>query len=549
MQISEFKGIQQYHDGRPVADYCNMIPLGTSVIDRYGEIPACFDDDIVDGDTVVESFVDSNRNLYVARKHSLYRYYFDREKFMCVKMHDFTNDVTNATFCESSTKPGQVYFCNGTDVYYWNIEPTDIAVSHDYASRVQPFNMIKIPLFKDLDTLRIDGLPVTEYITEYGYSTETDATAVQYGWWPESGYTGGDPIRVWSIAWFDNRLILVERDKNTVWLSAVDPSRFIRPSIVTDNGYAVPMYPWQVMSSEEPNRAINVMVPNYYASTASAATLQEVVAFAGQLYFLNDLTIEVWSATGNDNNPIQHNSQNTLYYGGKSPVIIDDTLYLICRGAIHNDFIAAINQAGSITHVSNQEIEQRLAGGAYRLRPLAVRDQSMIVVYTDSSYAEGYAMTREGLWWRFWNGNTNALVWSIINYEGLQVGITKAGWLVQASEDTRRTIDDEPILRSIRGGFMQLASRKILREVEVVCDTGIYVSQFGGTPRARMYLRISFDRGAHFGPNLYRVFGANQNNNRVMLWRNCGSGNSILLDFGTSDNVRFQIYGLRFELN
>lgn len=547
MQISNFEGIQQYHDGRPVADYCNMIPLGTSVIDRYGELEACYDDDLSNTDVVLETFVDSDRNLYVARGHSLQRYQFSGDKFLRIEMMTSENLWTNATFCESSTKPGQVYFCNGRDVYYWNIQSIDVAVDTGYENRVAAFTPFKIPLFKDLDSLRIDGYTVADYIKDYGYTTNDDITATRYGWWPETGYTGGDPMSVWSIAWFDNRLVLVERVNNTVWLSAVDPSRFLKPALMTGNGYGVPMYPWQIMSSEEPNRAINAFMPNYYASTASAATLQDVVTFAGQLYFLNDLTIEVWSATGNDSNPIQHNSQNTLYYGGKSPVIIDDTLYLICRGAIHNDFIAAINQAGNITHVSNLEIERRFGGGAYRLRPLAVRDQSMVVAYTDDSYSEGYAVTRENRWWRYWNGKAQGCIWSIINYNGLQIGITKYGRLVQADESSRTTVGHEPILRSICGGFMQLASRKILREVEVVCDTGIYMD--ARSERGKLYLRVSFDRGAHFGPYLYRSMGANQNNDRVMLWRNCGSGNSILLDFGTADDVRFQVYGLRFELS
>lgn len=547
MQISEFKGIQQYHDGRPVADYCNVIPLGTSVIDRHGEILACADNGIVTNDTVVETFVDSERNIYVARRYSLHRYHYESGVFVREKMMDFGPVVQNATFCESSTKPGQVYFCNGTDVYYWHINAIDMPVEPGYEDRIAPFTPTKIPLFKNLDTLRINGQTVTQYLNDFGYAASSDPMPTLYGWWPESGYTGGDPMSVWSIAWFDNRLVLVERVNNTVWLSSVDPSRYLRPSIANDQGYYIPILPWQIMSSEEPDTAIDVMFPNYYSSTASAATLQDAVAFAGQLYFLNDLTIEVWSATGNNDNPIQHNSQNTLYYGGKSPVIIDDTLYLICRGAIHNDFIAAINQSGSIEHISNIEIERRFAGGAYRLRPLAVRDQSMVVAYTSNSYSEGYAVTHEGMWWRFWNDDKNALVWSIINYDGHQIGITHRGDLVEATETTRKYVDGNPILRSICGGFMQLAARKILREVEIICDTGIYME--AGAPRAKMYMRVSFDRGAHFGPYLYRALGANQNNNRVMLWRNCGSGNSILLDFGTSDNVRFQVYGLRFELS
>jgi hypothetical protein len=51
-----------------------------------------------------------------------------------------------------------------------------------------------------------------------------------------------------------------------------------------------------------------------------------------------------------------------------------------------------------------------------------------------------------------------------------------------------------------------------------------------------------------FGPYLYRSLGQPGKNDRQIVWRNCGSGNSFLLEFGTSDNVRFQLYEIGLEI-
>lgn len=544
MQISKFEGIQQYHDGRPVADYCNMIPLGTSVIDRYGET-ICYDYTEDPLDPVIETFVDSKQNIYVCTRSKLFRYFRYGNGWNTQLMRNLGFYCEKASFCESSTKPSQVYFCDGRSVFYWNIENSNKALPPEAGYRGSAFVVTEIPFYENPDDITINGVSLDDWMDANAIPENSDPMPTLYGWWPTAD-VDGVKINISSITWFDNRLVLVQTDKNTVWLSAVDPSRYTQPSFEY-NGYYYPVLPWQVVSSQEPDSYYNAMFPNYYISTASSAVLQDAIAFAGSLYFLNNLTIEVWSATGNNDNPIQHNSQNTLYYGGRSPVIIDDTLYLICKGAIHNDFIAAINQTGAIEKVSNAEIELRLQPETYRLRPLSIRDQAMIVAYCDRHYRNGFAMTKEKMWWRYFNDESRCMAWSLINIDGDIVGISKYGTLLKANEATRKFVDGTPVIRCIRGGFTQFAARKILREVEVVCDTGVYLDS--AMERPRLYLRVSFNRGLGFGPYLYRALGAFGTNNRQMLWRNCGSGNSLLLEFGTSDNVRFQVYGLRFELS
>lgn len=548
MLISEFKGIQQYHDGRPVSDYCNMIPLGNSVIDRQGE---AFIHEVTAVREAIETFVDSTGNIYVATRTYVARYKLDEQNRVETSQILLTmsgNGYNPApefdrfvTFVESSTKPSQVYICDGSSVWYWNTQDTEVPLGNRdpvFSANYGAYHVSRLPLYSEVpDTWQAPHIDITSTTLPRGI-----------GWLRDSAFADIPKMKITAITWFDNRLVLVQREKNTVWLSAVDPSRWLTPSY-SDGQYMYPMWVWQPQDSNNQGTGINTFIPNYYASTASSANIQDAIAFAGQLYFLNDTSIEVWSATGNDQNPIQHNSQNTLYYGGRSPVIVDDTLYILCKGAIHNDFVAAIAQSGQITRVSNDEIDRMLMPRAFRIRPLAVRDQSMIVVYTDSHYDNGYAVTRSGHWWRYWNNNNvNAIAWSIVNYRGHQIGVSYSGALAVATDNNRRYSDGKPILRLIRGGWSQYTGRKILREVEIVCDTGMYLDTNTDKIPGNIYLRVSFDRGHQFGSYLYRKLGSSSKNDKVLLWRNCGSGNSLLMELGTSDNMRFQIYGLRFEL-
>jgi hypothetical protein len=552
MEISEFNGIQAYHDGRPASDYLNMIPMGQSVIDRLGEIAKL----TLTDQYVLETFVDSLNNIYIATTQFLYLVRYeevgDTYELHPTTLMPFDTTPERVTFCESSTKPSQVYMCDGRRVFYWNTtEYFNIAYVPDgYKYRVRAFVPVQLPLFDGPDALKQPAFDTLYDVAIWDPAMANPKTATRYYYFPEvtdANYDMSHLIAVSAITWFDNRLVLVQSSKNTVWLSSVDPSRWILPSF-NDGIAAYPRYPWQfTLNANGKQIVINDFISAWYASTASSANLIDAVTFAGQLYFLNDTSIEVWSATGNADNPIQHNSQNTIYYGGRSPVIVNDKLYLICKGALHNDFIAEIGMNGQINHVSNDEIEQRLGAHPFWIRPLTVRDQSMIVVYTDETCQNGYALTKQGYWWHYTRPTKRiAIDWTILNRNGHFLGISRYGVVLEATETSRTYSDGSPILRDIRGAFLQFTSRKILREVEVICDTGIYYD--ASDTRGQMFLHVSFDRGLNFGPYLYRKFGAPGKNDRVMLWRNCGSGNSIMLEFGTSDNVKLQIYGIRFEL-
>ena len=121
--FNEFKGIQQYHDGMAVSDYRNLFPMGTTVLDRLGEHVLDSKDGLYRG-----KFVDSLGNIYVVVDNYVNVYTYvsgvlaSKGRVTVRSGNDLVllNTIARCTFCESSTKPSQVYMCDGKYVYWWN---------------------------------------------------------------------------------------------------------------------------------------------------------------------------------------------------------------------------------------------------------------------------------------------------------------------------------------------------------------------------------------------------------------------------------------------
>lgn len=579
MKINEFAGIRSFHDGMSVSDYINMIPLENSCIDRLGERTI---HESPNTQRVVQTFVDSKKNVYIATDKIVKCYRYNPANKTWARVVGFIaawadgsaqgleyidsdrRQITNVSFCESTTKPSQVFMCDGQYVYYWNTEQlvsnealAEIANTwpdYHYDKRVEAFTVNLMPL-GDFTAFNAESPVMPLSGSDTGYRLGWWPNLYDGTWAPKSRYYAGNLWSIASITWYENRLVLTDKNNNTVRLSEIRPDRWIIPTYDERSHQWLPYQIWWYLTEEDAQNSKETycFVPNAYISTASSALLQDVVAFAGQLYFLNDTSIEIWTNTYNNDAPIQQNTMSTIHFGGRSPCIVADTMFLIAKDTYHNDFIAAIKQGGQIQRISNDEIERRLMGKAAIIRPLSVRDNSFVVIYNGDPYdqvdlRQGLSVTRDNKWWtydnRYLKDHTFG-AWAIMTMDGVQIDVGNHGELIEQVPNSRLHSDGSTIYRAVRGCFTQLPGRVIVREVEVVCDTGVY---YDLERRGNMYLRLSFDRGLSFGKYLYRSLGEPGKNDRRIVWRNCGSGNSFLMEFGTSDNVRFQLYEIDFEL-
>ena len=79
-------------------------------------------------------------------------------------------------------------------------------------------------------------------------------------------------------------------------------------------------------------------------------------------------------------------------------------------------------------------------------------------------------------------------------------------------------------------------------------DTGRYGDEYPNADYGtEVYVALSTNRGLNFGQPHFRKFGIAGHNNKVIEWRNLGSGNSVLLEVGTTALNHLQIYDIKIE--
>lgn len=539
--VASFEGIVEYHDGLAVSDYVNMLPNGDGCLDRVGD-DLVFDEMESDGVPVRGTFIDSTGTVYIAKGKALYMAKYDSLTDSVSKpvamewfvrgekqIFQFWSNSGRVTFCESSIKPSVVFCCDGRYIYMWN---TTTNQTHLESRDPHMVNMMYLPNMTS-DTIG-NGAETTQPELQ-DYLSRADHTI--FAGWEES-----DDLRTYisSIAWFDNKLVGCNVQKNTVWLTRTDPMSYFRldPEQNT-NQDAYPLSPIDGID----------LWYNWYSSTSNSDNLIDIASYSGQLYFFNDHSIEVWGRTGNEDSPIQSNTTQVIHYGGRSPSIFEGVLYFIAIDAMNTEFIAAFSP--QFSKLSNREVERRL-GEPRDLQIITQRKTNYLFVrYEDCS---GF-LFKENRWSR-WENPTGAK-YGIRNSIVKNYAITDDGRFVKF-DDNIRTTGGVRYNRYIRDGFKQFDGRVLFRRFHVTMDTGktdrdIKLTDDGKPDpvmnNIEIYMAMSTNRGLSFSQRRYRKLGSSGHNDKVIEWRGLGSGNSILIEFGTSSLHKLQLYDMGVDID
>ena len=509
--MANFDGITTFHDGLAVSDYVNMIPLGETCIDRIGEV--LVSEAIGGGHEIRGWFVDSSRRLYVASGDLIHTFDFVNGSYSyegvlkgyigntLQQEFKLANHNDRVVFTESSIKPSMIYCCDGKYIYKW--------ASGDYESMA--VRMMLSPRVVPMQGTSSDARFEDQYAAIVnGGSALLDLR---------------DIASIESIDWFDNKLVAVEKSKNTVWLTCTDPEQFSRNTSLD---------PWG--GNGESYELWN----NWYASTNSADKLNTAKAFNGQLYLLNSNSIEIWSRTGNESAPLQSNTMQVIHHGARAPLVMGDFMYVIANDTVGQEYIGLV-QGGSFKRISTLEIDNRLKNPK-DIMPLSIRGETHIMVRTDSGL-DGFVFS-EGRWWRWVHPaeDDDGVIASIIG----DFAITRQGRIVEFSDNTRKTFLGTEIQRYIRDSFDTWHERKLFRKVAISLDSGrVTDPSTDEALRRQIYIRLSTNRGLSFGKYYYRTLGKSGVNNKAVEWLGLGSGNSMLLEIGTSSAYKLQIYDIK----
>ena len=522
--MGKFNGITDFHDGLAVSDYINMIPLGDTCVDRQGEevLPTGYSDSI---SNVRGTFLDSQDNVYVVIRDIVHRFKYNRMSNSATYIGPMRGYIGNSegvfqlrnmtgevTFAESSTKPSQVYLCDGEYIYWWG---TVDDVFKPAERQAFVMTMMYSPGVV-LNTADTSARP-DQYAAVIGAANDLNID---------------DIAHIDSLDWFDNKLVATQREKNTVWLTCTDPGQFYNSK------------------SADPWGTANDLWHNWYSSTNSADRLYRAISFGGQLYLLNNLSIEVWGRTGNEDAPLQSNTLQVIHHGARNPLIIADTMYVIASDQVGSEYVAAI-KGGQFQKISNAEIDRRL-GTPYDLQVLSQRDESYLFVRDSDNGREMFEgfVFKDGMWWRWENSPTNDM--PIRNTIVKNISVTRGGSLVAFTNDSRRDASGEIIRRVVRDSFQMFPKRSIIRRVNLVMDTGranVYADLPEDERKRMIYLALSTNRGLSFSLPRYRSLGRSGINNKEVEWRNLGSANSILLEFGTTADYNLQVYDVQIEIS
>ena len=558
--MGNFNGIVEYHDGLAVSDYVNMLPLGDTCVDRVGDELV---NNAIDYGTTVDvrgTFIDSNNTIYIALSLGMYyakynpmddtvselkpmQWYMGNE----LKTFQFWNHKGKVTFCESSIKPSVMFCCDGQYIYMWNTTENPTYDSHKDPLIV---NMMYLPNMLFGTDTEIGG---------QANSGVEGTVAKDHGSQPEMqnwlgsmpGY--GDTFDIWaendkyatyidSICWFDNKLVGCNKRKNTVWITRTDPMSYFRQNAeAVTGGNSYPL---------APQDGIDLWY-NWYSSTNNADNLIDVASYAGQLYFFNDHSIEVWGRTGNEDSPIQPNTTQVVHFGGRNPLITEGVLYFIASDAMGDEFIAAFSP--QFQKLSNKEIERRL-GKPVDLQIIMQRHENYLFVRNED--CSGF-LFKDGRW-SSWD-NPVGVPYKIRNSIVKDYAVTSTGNFTKFNEDIRLT-GGVRYNRYIRDGFKQFPKRVIIRRVYIVMDTGKtdrdkYVDYVHGEVKPNelyqnmeIYVAVSTNRGMSFSQRRYRKLGIAGHNDKVIEWRNLGSANSTLFEIGTSSLHKLQIYSMGVDV-
>lgn len=155
------------------------------------------------------------------------------------------------------------------------------------------------------------------------------------------------------LVWYDNKLCVLDRNSGVFRLSCTDPAQFYRNEITTSTNK------WS-------EYGINNLWTNWYSSTLSTDTLVKVVPAYGNLFFINTNSIEVWTRTGTETAPLTNVSNFSIKVRVTVAELVGNTLYAI--GTDGGRLGAFIITPSSINRISNSAVEEYFSNTNYTSR-------------------------------------------------------------------------------------------------------------------------------------------------------------------------------------
>lgn len=254
-----------------------------------------------------------------------------------------------------------------------------------------------------------------------------------------------------NVDWYDNKLVISYN--NAVWMTKTDPTSLF---VADEDGEYT--YNWK-------RYGVDNMWTNAYKSTLSYDKLWQVRSCYGQLFFINEKSIEMWTRSGNESDPM--NPVST--YVTNVDVVKCDVVGGRMIAIIYEDGklrIALLDSQGNATKISNQAIDKRL-GSASEL----TYNRVTTIVQNNESHIAWYKIGSTTTKFICFNPNVNA--WYTLEYSNSYAPICHFGkYAINGKYGFLRQINickdnGDKYERCIKDVYQQFTQRRIINGIEI----------------------------------------------------------------------------------
>ena len=402
--FSEFKGIRPLMEGLVDADYLNCVPTGTNVVERtnwdvdtqtiasaefFGKRGMDNSSSIhIDGERIKNLWTNRHTNYLGSKEVGEYLLSFfiadpdyvdplawqDPTSEKITLQHLFiirsnlvnghvgnsvmwstsifcdagnlpTLDINSLSVCVSGTSPRICFISFKNITTYWiNIDKT---TPYDSVSASATYMCHEIGAIAD----PVYMLHVLETY-QSGTIDTGDTSMLYHGDYFQACYELANDLTYEhnGCDWYDNALVTVS--SNAVWITRTDPYKYLQASLAGLESGATESYTWN-------QYGVNDFWTKWYSSTLSYDKIKDVKACYGQLYFINEHSIEMWTRSGTESDPLNNVSNYVNNVTIKKCSVIKGRLWAIVETDSRLD-VALIGADGGQTTVSNSAVAKLL---------------------------------------------------------------------------------------------------------------------------------------------------------------------------------------------
>jgi hypothetical protein len=373
---------------------------------------------------------------------------------------------------------------------------------------------------------------VCDQQTIYKFLARADDASVAASWreLAELPHKPGDIIQATPsfITWSDYRLIMSIKDSNAWFYSETGTDEF---------------------------RETNT----YFGESSSDKSIR-VVAHAGSLYSFGAYSYDIFSRTGNRQNPYSNPRSASGKIGlasAESVAVVDEYLFWLGRGETASSGVYMADRQGNIKRVSDQGLEEILRTWQYQEFAYGFgyvdRGQVMYCLTSASDDMTLVFNLSTGLWHQC-SSSSNGLdhywdvAYPLIGYGVDEILFGSRNENIIASFDRGHLVDykGRPVTRLWQSPVYTMDLRRF-RVVRAVLDveTGTSESYYRF---ATLWLQYSLDGGATWKERVDRSLGVKGQYGRQVMVVGGGLPKNLVIRIGTSDPIPLKMFKIRLDV-